>query len=196
MKIKAVALDLWAPCLGFVLLFSPPVFARDYVIDTRDMHASIQFRIKHLGFSWLTGRFEDFKGAFNYDKKHPENSKIEITVQTASIDSNHAERDKRLRGKKFLNTKAYPEATFISTAFTPLNEGLYNLEGDLSLHGISRPINMQIKHIGKGWDPWGKFRRGFEGSLEITLADYGITEYLGNDARSFELIINLEGIRQ
>ncbi len=196
MKTKAASLYLWTPCLGFLLLISPAVFARDYVIDTRDMHASIQFRIKHLGFSWLTGRFEEFKGTFSYDKKHPENSKIEIAVQTASINSNHAERDKRLRGIKFLNTKAYPEATFISTAFTPLDEGRFTLEGDLNLHGISRPISMQIKHIGKGWDPWGKFRRGFEGSLEITLADYGITEYLGKDARSLELIINLEGVRQ
>ncbi len=187
---------LWALCLTVLLFFSTSVYARDYVIDTKGMHASIQFRIKHLGFSWLTGRFEDFDGTFNYDKRQPENSKIEITVQTTSINTNHAERDKRLRNEKFLDAKTYPEATFISRSFAPLGEGLFTLKGDLNLHGITRQISMQVKHIGEGRDPWGKFRRGFEGTFEITLADYGITEFLGKDARTMELIVNLEGIRQ
>ena len=183
-------------CLISLPLLSSPVYARDYIIDTKGMHASIQFRIKHLGFSWLTGRFEDFSGSFNYDKRQPENSSIEVTVQTVSINTNHAERDKRLRNEKYLNVKNFPEASFVSHSFTPLGEGLFSLEGKLTLHGITHPISMQVQHIGEGRDPWGKFRRGFEGRFEITLADYGITEFLGKDARTMELIINLEGIRQ
>ncbi len=183
-------------CLISLLLLSPPVYARDYIIDIKGMHASIQFRIKHLGFSWLTGRFEDFSGSFNYDRRQPENSSIEVTVQTASINSNHAERDKRLRNKKYLDVKTYPQATFVSHSFTPLGKELFALEGELTLHGITHPISMQVQHIGEGRDPWGKFRRGFEGRFEITLADYGITEFLGKDARTMELIINLEGVRQ
>jgi polyisoprenoid-binding protein YceI len=183
-------------CIASLLILPVSSYARDYIIDTRGMHASIQFRIKHLGFSWLTGRFEDFDGRFSYNKRELDTSKIEITVQTASIDTNHAERDKRLRDKKFLDAKIYPEATFISHSFTPLSKGLFLLTGDLNLHGVTREISMQVQHIGEGRDPWGKFRRGFEGTFEITLADYGITEFLGKDARTMELIINLEGIRQ
>ena len=183
-------------CIVSLLILPVSSYARDYIIDTRGMHASIQFRIKHLGFSWLTGRFEDFDGRFSYNKRELETSKIEITVQTTSINTNHAERDKRLRNKKFLDAKTYPEAIFVSHSFTPLSKGLFLLTGDLNLHGVTREISMQVQHIGEGRDPWGKFRRGFEGTFEITLADYGITEFLGKDARTMELIINLEGIRQ
>ena len=94
-----------------LLLLSSPVYARDYIIDTKGMHASIQFRIKHLGFSWLTGRFEKFDGTFSYDKRQAGNSKIQITVQTASINSNHAERDKHLRGKSTSIVKLHPKVT-------------------------------------------------------------------------------------
>src|SRR5262245_33697169 len=92
-----------------------PARAADYVIDTAKSHASINFRIKHLGFSWLTGRFNEFAGTFTFDEAHPEASKIKVEVDTESIDSNHAERDKHLRGKEFLDTAAYPTATFEST---------------------------------------------------------------------------------
>jgi polyisoprenoid-binding protein YceI len=182
-------------CVTALLLLPVSSYARDYIIDTKGMHASIQFRIKHLGFSWLTGHFEDFDGAFSYNKRDLKTSTIEITVQTASINTNHAERDKRLRGEKYLDAKTHPEARFISHTFTPISKGLFTLQGELTLHGVTRPISMQIQHIGEGRDPWGKFRRGFEGRFEITLADYGITEFLGKDARTMELIINLEGVR-
>ncbi len=196
MKTKNYSRHIWTLCLTALLLFPASSYARDYIIDTKGMHASIQFKIKHLGFSWLTGRFEKFDGSFSYDKNQPEKSKIQLTVQTASINSNHAERDKHLREEKYLDVKTYPEASFISHAFTPKGDGLFTLEGELTIHGVTRPISMQIQHIGAGQDPWGKFRRGFEGALEITLADYGINGFLGKDIRTMELIINLEGIRQ
>jgi polyisoprenoid-binding protein YceI len=185
-----------ALCVTALLLLPVSSYARDYIIDTKGMHASIQFKIKHLGFSWLTGRFEEFDGTFSYNKRDIESSKIELTVQTASINTNHAERDKHLREKKYLDVKTYPEARFISHAFTPISKGLFTLDGELTLHGVTRPISMLIQHIGEGRDPWGKFRRGFESTFEITLTDYGITGFLGKDARTMELIINLEGVRQ
>lgn len=77
------------------------VQAADYIVDKAGAHAFIQFKIKHLGYSWLLGRFNDFDGTFSYDKEQPEASKINIVIQTASIDSNHAERDKHLRGDDF-----------------------------------------------------------------------------------------------
>ncbi len=196
MKSGKVFRHLWALCISVLLIVPSSSYARDYIIDTKGMHASIQFKIKHLGFSWLTGRFEKFDGVFSYDKKHPENSHIQMTVQTASINSNHAERDKHLREKKYLNVKKYPEASFVSSAFTPLGEGLFTLDGTLNLHGVSRPVSMLVKHVGKGRDPWGKFRRGFEASVDIRLADFGIHGFVGRDVHTLELIINLEGIRQ
>ena len=89
--------------------------AADYVIDSKGAHASINFKIQHLGYSWLTGRFNDFKGNFSYDDKAPSAAKIMVTIDTGSIDSNHAERDKHLKSDDFLNVDDFPEAKFVST---------------------------------------------------------------------------------
>ena len=182
--------------LTLLLLIQPPsLFAEDYRVDTEGAHASIHFRIKHLGYSWLTGRFNHFKGAFTYDAKKPDASKIEMAVSTASVDSNHAERDKHLRGKKFLNVKKYPLATFISTSYTPTTDKTGKLVGKLTLHGVTRQVTMDITQLGAGKDPWGGFRRGFETRLSIRLHDYGIQHNLGAASETLELTIFIEGIK-
>ena len=86
---------------------SAPTAATEYVIDTKGGHASINFRVQHLGFSWLTGRFDTFSGAFRYDEKNPSASGISVTIDTTSVNSNHAERDKHLRGADFLDVAAF-----------------------------------------------------------------------------------------
>jgi polyisoprenoid-binding protein YceI len=93
--------------------------AADYQIDIKGAHAFVNFKIQHLGYSWLTGRFNKFDGQFQWDAAKPEASSIEVTIDTASIDSNHAERDKHLRGGDFLNVKKFPTATFKSTSYKP-----------------------------------------------------------------------------
>jgi polyisoprenoid-binding protein YceI len=177
-------------------LFSPPLFSADYLIDTKDAHAFIQFRISHLGYSWLLGRFNDFAGSFSYDKDDPADSRVEVLVQTASIDSNHAERDKHLRGDKFLDVERYPEARFVSTAYNEQADGSALLRGNLSLHGITRPITIQVTQIGAGMDPWGGYRRGFEGHTRLRLKDFGIDYDLGPSATEVQLDLVVEGIRQ
>ncbi|MEN8175532.1 MAG: YceI family protein [Pseudomonadota bacterium] len=168
----------------------------DYQMDIEGAHAFIQFRIKHLGYSWLHGRFNRFDGRFRYDKDAPENSTVEVTVKTASIDTNHAERDKHLRSDKFLHVKKYPKARFVSTAFQEHGDGTATLAGDLTLHGVTRPITIDVRHIGNGADPWGGYRRGFEGSATLTLADFGMDYDLGPASRTLELTLSVEGIRQ
>ncbi|NBC46948.1 MAG: hypothetical protein GVY22_02920, partial [Gammaproteobacteria bacterium] len=95
---------LWLPAIAAAEV-------EEYVIDTEGGHAFVQFRIQHLGYSWLYGRFNDFGGAFSYDPEDPDNASIEVEIETASIDSNHAERDKHLRGDDFLDVERYPQAT-------------------------------------------------------------------------------------
>ena len=101
---------------GAMLLSASAVNAADYVIDTQGAHAFVNFKIKHLGYSWLHGRFNTFDGTFSYDAKTPNASQITVNIDTTSLDSNHAERDKHLRGKDFLNVSKYPTATFKSTS--------------------------------------------------------------------------------
>lgn len=178
------------------LFFSTQGLAADYAIDTKGAHAFIQFRIKHLGYSWLLGRFNKFDGKFSYDEKNPAAAKIEVNIDTASIDSNHAERDKHLRGKDFLDVGKYPTAKFVSTGFQENGDGTAKLQGDLTLHGTTRPITIDVKHIGAGPDPWGGHRRGFEGTTRLALKDFGIDYDLGPASREVEMFLSIEGIRQ
>jgi len=106
---------LAALALGSALFTAGQAMAADYKIDKEGQHAFIEFRIKHLGYSWLYGRFNDFDGSFTFDEKNPSADKVKVTINTNSVDTNHAERDKHLRSGDFLNVSKNPTATFEST---------------------------------------------------------------------------------
>jgi polyisoprenoid-binding protein YceI len=167
-----------------------------YVIDTKGAHAFVQFRIKHLGYSWLYGRFNEFGGAFSYDTEDPSNSTIEVDIQTASLDSNHAERDKHLRGEDFLEVDKYPEASFKSTKVDWADDGTGTVTGDFTLRGVTKPVTIAVEEIGAGPDPWGGYRRGFQGETSFPLKDFGIDYDLGPASTDVEIILSVEGIRQ
>lgn len=167
-----------------------------YVIDTEGSHAFVQFRIKHLGYSWLYGRFNDFGGTFTYDEEDPSNSQVQVDIKTASLDSNHAERDKHLRGKDFLEVNRYPTATFKSTSYKETGFNKAVLQGELTLKGVTKPVTIEVQKIGSGPDPWGGYRRGFEGRTEFALKDFGIDYNLGPASRNVEMTLSVEGIRQ
>ena len=167
-----------------------------YKIDTEGAHASIKFKIKHLGYSWLYGRFDTFDGTLMLDEKAPKNSSIEVSIDTSSINSNHAERDKHLKGSDFLNVKKYPNATFKSTSVSISGDNTGVLKGNLTLHGVTKAIEIPVTHIGGGKDPWGGYRHGFSGSTTLTLKDYGIDFNLGPASTQVELILDIEAIKQ
>lgn len=193
MKLKLAAL---AASMSVALLTALPATAADYVIDTKNAHASITFRIKHLGFSWLTGRFDRFSGTFSFDDKNPDASKVKVEIDTASVDTNHAERDKHLRAADLLDTDGFPSATFESTSVKAEGPDKAKITGKLTLHGVTKEITIDAERIGGGKDPWGGYRDGFTGTTELTLADFGINRDLGPAAKTVELTLNIEGIRQ
>ena len=192
---KAIKLGAISTAIA-VLMALTPVQAEEYVIDTKGAHASINFKIAHLGYSWLIGRFDTFSGNFSYDEKNPSGSKVKVEIDTASINSNHAERDKHLRDKDFLNVSKYPKATFVSTSFEEHGDGKATLKGDLTLHGVTKPVTIDVTQIGAGEDPWGGYRRGFEGTTKLTLSDFNINYNLGPAAKELQLDLHVEGIRQ
>ena len=179
-----------------ISLLSNSVLADDYVIDSKGMHAFIQFRISHLGFSWLYGRFNDFSGEFSYDKNNPSTSNITVNIDPASVDSNHAERDKHLRSEDFLFVDKFPEAKFVSSAFSMNEDGSGTLNGEFTLRGITKPVTIAISKVGEGQDPWGGYRIGFEGKTSFALADYGIPKDLGPAVKEVELILSIEGVKK
>lgn len=170
--------------------------ADKYVIDTKGSHAFVQFRVQHLGYSWLYGRFNDFSGQFEYDEKNPSAASVSVEIDTNSVDSNHAERDKHLRSDDFLDVAKYPKAKFVSTSFEQAADGSAKLTGDLTLHGVTKPVTLDVEQIGAGDDPWGGYRRGFQASTKFKMADFGITKNLGPASTHVEMILSVEGIKQ
>ena len=191
MKLRLVSLALMVAVAG-----STAASAADYDIDTKGAHASINFRIKHLGFSWLTGRFDKFAGTFSYDPKAPEASKVNVEIDTASVSSNHAERDKHLRNTDFLDVEKFPKATFVSKKVEPAGEGKAKITGDLTLRDVTKEVVIDAEYIGGGADPWGGNRVGFAGTTSIPLADFGITFNLGPASKNVELTLNVEGVEK
>ena len=165
-------------------------------MDTEGSHAFIQFKIQHLGFSWLLGRFNTFDGEFVLDQKNIENSKVKVTIDVASVDSNHGERDKHLRGKDFFEVEKYPEATFVSTRVEKTGEKTAKITGDFTLKGVTKPVTLDAEYIGGGKDPWGGYRQGFEATTQLKLKDFGIDYNLGPASEVVDIYISVEGIRQ
>lgn len=175
------------------LVITTPLQAATYEIDPA--HSFVEFRIQHLGYSWLYGRFNRVKGSLDYDTENPNDSKIELDIEPASIDTNHAERDKHLRGEDFLDVDKYPEAGFKSTAFTASDTG-GTLEGQLTIHGVTKAVSIDVIKIGEGEDPWGGYRAGFEGSMELRRSDFDMGYQLGPASETMHFRLGIEGIRQ
>ncbi|MGE4532801.1 MULTISPECIES: YceI family protein [Halomonas] len=171
--------------------------AAEYAIDTDGQHAFVQFKINHLGYSYILGSFEEFEGSFQYDPENLEASSAEVEVQVDSLNTNHAERDKHFLSGDFLDAGEYPTATFTSTGFEPTGENQGVLSGELTLHGETNAIEMPVTLLGEGEDPWGGYRAGFEGSTTLTLADYGIDmSDFPEVMHQLELYVTFEGVRQ
>ncbi len=177
---------------------SLPALAADYVIDKEGQHASVHFKIQHLGYSWLLGRFNDFEGTFSYDSEDVGASKVNVTVDTSSIDSNHAERDKHLRSDDFLHVDEYPQAKFVSTEVMASEDNAeeFKIKGDLTLHGVTKSVILDVEKVGEGKDPWGGYRAGFKGKTEIKLKDFGIDYDLGPASETVYLELHVEGVKQ
>jgi len=180
------------------LLAPSLVQADSFGIDTKGMHASILFKVKHLGYSWLEGRFNKFDGNFDYDPAQPAKSKVKVHIDVSSIDTNHAERDKHLRSARFFDTNTFADASFESTRISAAENGRAQVKGNFTLRGITKPVVIDAEFIGAGKDPWGGYRTGFTGSTTLHLSDYKMKEgkVLGAVAENVEVTLNIEGIRK
>lgn len=189
--------SLLALAVSSIGIMSVPALADNYAIDTKGAHASINFSIKHLGYSVLTGRFDTFSGDFSYDPAKPEASTVNVTIDTGSINSNHAERDKHLRSPDFLNVDKFPKATFVSTKVVLGDDkGEFDIVGDLTLNGVTKSITIEVEKVGEGKDPWGGYRAGFSGETTITLKDFNVKMDLGPASQTVQLELEVEGVKK
>lgn len=154
-----------------LLCFTQTVQAAVYEID--QSHSSVSFKIKHL-FSNVKGQFNDFEGTIDYDAANPEASKAEATIQAASIDTNHEKRDEHLRNPDFFDVEKYPRLTFKSTRVEKISDTKAKVEGLLSIHGVEKPVVLDVEFLGTGRDPWGNAKAGFTATTKINRKDFGI----------------------
>ena len=148
--------------------------AATYEIDAA--HSSVGFKVKHLVVSNVRGAFNSFNvEEMEFDGEDPANWKVSATIDAASIDTGNQDRDDHLRGEDFLNVAEYPQITFVSVAIQPSEDGLYALHGDLTMHGVTKRIVLDLEHNGTIEDPWGGTRSGFTATGEIDRRDFGLT---------------------
>jgi len=148
--------------------------AATYQLDAD--HSSIQFKIRHLTVSNVTGTFNKFKGAASIEGEDLATLKVEVTIDAASIDTGHQKRDEHLRTPDFLDAAKYPTITFVSKKILKGDPGKIKVIGDLTLHGVTREITVDLEGpTPEIKDPWGNFRRGATGTAKIDRRDFGIT---------------------
>lgn len=166
-----------------------PTRADNYSIDAG--HSSAVFKIGHLGISWIHGRFNQFEGTFTIDKG---SSSFAITIKTESIDTAIKKRDDHLRSPDFFNVKQYPLITFKSTGVKPVDGG-YDVVGDLSMHGVTKSINLSIMG-GKTAQMKGTERIGFTAEGRVKRSDFGMDKMVGPVGDEVHITVSFEGVKK
>ena len=192
---KLVTKFATAFALAVSTVVSSAAFAKtiEYKFDVEGAHTFVQFRAKHLGVSWLYGRFNKFDGSFSFDAKNDANNKVSATVDITSLDSNHAERDVHLKGEDFFNLDKFKSAKFESVSYKTVSETKAELVGKLTILGVTKEVKFDVDVFGRVDDPWtkGLERRGFEAKATVNVADFGMKATWVGDV---DVIVSVEGI--
>ena len=136
-------------------------------------HSEVTFQVRHL-LTKVRGRFSEFDGTIEYDELTPERSSVNVTIQAASIDTNERDRDTHLRSADFFDVEKIPTLTFKSTGVTRKRSDHFEVTGDLTIHGITKPVTLAVAFLGKAKDPWGHERLAFEAETTINRKDFGL----------------------
>jgi polyisoprenoid-binding protein YceI len=148
--------------------------------------------MRPANISWLAGRFDKFEGTYTYDKDDLENGKVNVTIDVASINTNHDARDAHIREADYLNFTVNPMASFESTGIQVTGEGTGFIHGTLTLNGKSNHVHLDTKFVGEGDDPWGGYRSAFEATTTINPQDYDFKFEYGD----INITLYVEGVRQ
>ncbi|MCU0449867.1 MAG: YceI family protein [Bernardetiaceae bacterium] len=138
-------------------------------------HSEIQFKVKHLMITTVTGSFAKIGGLAQTDGDNFNNAHIEFTADIASVSTNNEQRDAHLRSADFFDAEQFPQLKFVSTNFRSSSPDQYTLEGNLELHGITKPVSLAVEFTGIQKDPWGNTKAGFELQGKINRKDFGLT---------------------
>jgi polyisoprenoid-binding protein YceI len=183
----------WAVAVIFMLGVNECVKADEYTIDTA--HSGVTFHISHLNLSNVYGRFDSFTGGFTLDSSDPSRSSFKLTIKTDSVDTNNTARDNHLRSPDFFNAKQFPSISFTSTSVKPI-EGGYDVIGDLTLHGETKPVSFSLKGGGSAEFPKGVRRTGFSTDFVVKRSDFGVGRPMPILGDEVHVSIGFEGTKK
>jgi polyisoprenoid-binding protein YceI len=156
-----------------LLLFAAPVFAAPQTYEIDPSHSRVEFTIRHL-FSRVSGSFGEFSGTIRYDAADLTGSAVNAEIAAKSIDTNNEKRDGHLRSPDFFDAAKYPTLTFTSRKVVPAGDGKFKIEGDLAIHGVTKPVTLEGSFLGAGPGLDGVTRAGFEATTKVDRKVFGI----------------------
>ncbi len=167
-----------------------------YEVD--GLHSSVVFRVGYMGVSNFYGRFNDVSGTYRLDFDNPSESSIDISIDTASIDTANEGRDKHLRGPDFFSAKEFPTVSFTGTSFEAVDSDTIRVTGDMTVRGVTQAVTVDIDWVGDRPDPRGGYRSGIDTTLTINRSDFGVSYGvdIGVLGDSTDIMIGLTGMKQ
>jgi polyisoprenoid-binding protein YceI len=198
MKLLSALALAAAPCLALGLAARAPAIRSSaapvtYEIDAG--HSSLLFRAKHIGVAYVYGRFNEYSGSFTHDAEKPENGKVDVEIQIESIDTGIEKRDAHLRSPDFFDAKQFPTATFKSKSVKKKADGRFDVAGDFTMRGTTKPVTIDLEHVGSAKSERMGEREGFHGTFTIKRSDFGMTyggDSLGED---IQVIVSIQGVK-
>jgi polyisoprenoid-binding protein YceI len=151
---------------------APATLTGTYTIDPT--HSRIGFVARHAMVTKVRGSFNEFAGSGYFDAEDPASSRLELTIEAASIDTRNADRDGHLKSNDFFDMERYPQISFASTAVEQLDAETYRVTGDLTIKGVTKPVSVDFEYTGTAVDPYGNTRIGLEGSTSVNRKDWGV----------------------
>jgi polyisoprenoid-binding protein YceI len=181
------------------LFAATPLFAETFKVDKA--HSQAEFKVRHM-MSSVTGRFNDFDATIDLNRANPAASKVDFTIQAASINTANENRDKHLRSADFFEVDKYPTITFKGTKIAPAGKDRFDVTGNLTIHGVTKEVTLPVTFLGFGKDPWGKERAGFEIETTLNRKDYGLNWNKALDQGGFlladdvKIMIAIEAVQE
>lgn len=137
-------------------------------------HSEITFKVKHMMFTNVSGKFDTFQATAESDGDNFENARFDFQAETTSINTGNGDRDNHLRGGDFFDAEQFPQLTFKSTSFQQKSGDDYTLTGDLSVHGVTKSISLDVEFGGLAQDPWGNTKAGLSATGKLNRKDFGL----------------------
>jgi len=187
---------------GIVAVTTAGATAQAEVYEIDASHSTVGFKIRHLAISSVPGRFGDFLGTIEFDPKNIDKSHTEASIAIKSINTDNKKRDDHLKGADFFDEAKHPAISFKTTKVEPVSESTFKATGDLMMHGVTKPVTLDVEYTGSATDPWGNKRVGFAATTSLSRKDFGITWNKALDAGGVVLgdevkvTLEIEGIEK